>query len=191
MSPLKYCKLCSLKLNDFGHLLADDWSVICMNDAPRLKHWNSQLQCPGSLPAIFLGERQFPSDEKLICSMTLDIPRLICCPCEWRTKVAGILEFSALAVSCNFLYEMPDLGKEDEAGTDTVVLCIFGAKKEGKKDCSIFSCNLDLIWSHVGAGVANMATSARKSHGMSYVTRILSQYFSPQLRKNNDKTQFT
>ena len=58
---------------------------------------------------------------------------------------------------------MPDLGKEDEAGTDTVALCIFGAKKEGKKVCSIFSCNLDLIWSHVGAGVANMAKSAGKS----------------------------
>ena len=59
---------------------------------------------------------------------------------------------------------MPDLGKQDEAGTDTVALCILGEKKEGKKNCSIFSGNLDLIWSHVGARVAKIAKSARKSH---------------------------
>ena len=45
---------------------------------------------------------------------------------------------------------MRDLGKQDEAGVRR--LCILGGEKQKR----IFSCNLDFIWGHVGAKVAQV-----------------------------------
>ena len=87
-----------------------------------------------------------------------------------RTKATpGILEFwiSGITSSCNFLHEMPDLGKRHEAGG--VRRTPWRAFQD--RESPIFSCNLDEIWSHVGgARVAAFAKSSGKGIHARYLS---------------------
>ena len=90
-----------------------------MNDVARwLQSWNSQPQWVSGSLHWLRGEISIDLlflllvNQSSIWARTSDISWLISCQYGWHTRVAEILEFSALAIaSYNFLHEMPDLGK--------------------------------------------------------------------------------